>query len=98
MLNFKINKYSELERFFNALEHMEWDQFIGTSKFKKLSFSQLFDLERDLESTWTDLTFFRDPKDLRKEVVDNPLKILDFINDTVKDSNVSKKALQVKSL
>lgn len=98
MLNFKINKYSELERFFNALEHMEWDQFIETSKFKKLSFSQLFDLERDLESTWTDLTFFRDPKDLRKEVVDNPLKILDFINDTVKDSNVAKKALQVKSL
>nr|UPW42061.1 MAG: putative RNA dependent RNA polymerase [Xinjiang mito-like virus 49] len=96
--NISISKCSEWEQFFNMMEHMKWVDFIETSKFKKLTFDQLLDLRLELESAWTDLNFFDDPKDLRKKLIDNPLKILDFISETVRDSNVKEKALAIKSL
>jgi hypothetical protein len=77
---------------------MKWEEFIETSGFKNLTFDQLIDLRLRLESAWTDLTYFNDPKDLRNKVIDNPLKILDFISETVRDSNVKEKARAVKSL
>jgi hypothetical protein len=80
------------------MEHMEWKDFIETSRFKKLTFDQLLDLRIELEGAWTELNFFDDPKDLRKKLIDNPLKILDFISETVRDSNVREKARAIKSL
>lgn len=98
LMSFKLNKYSEWERFFNGMDNMPWVDWIETSYFKKLTFSQLFDLKLSLESTWSDLNFFKGPKDLRKDLIDNPLKVLNFIDETVKNEEVRNKAKEVKSL
>lgn len=43
------------------------------------------------------MTFFRDPKDLRKDIIDNPLKVLDFI-DSIRGKEVQKKIVEIKSI
>jgi len=43
------------------------------------------------------MTFFRDPKDLRKDIIDNPLKVLDFI-DSIRGKEVQKKIIEIKSI
>jgi len=43
------------------------------------------------------LTFFRSPKDLRRNIIDNPLKVLDFI-DSLRGKETQKKISVVKAI
>nr|UPW42116.1 MAG: putative RNA dependent RNA polymerase [Xinjiang mito-like virus 39] len=98
LLNLKINKFEKWERFFNAMEHMEWKDLIETSFFQDLTFNQVFDLKLELEQVVSDLRFFEDPKDVRKNEIDNPLKVLEFIQETVKSPEVSQKMIQISQI
>jgi len=44
------------------------------------------------------LHFFEDRKDLRKTQIDNPLKILDFIDETVRNPEVREKSEPVTTI
>lgn len=77
---------------------MEWKDFLETDHFKDLELNYLLDLKQEIEGYWSDLQFYQDPEDLRKVTIDNPLKILNFIDETVRNPEVLEKSNLVTTI
>jgi len=57
------------------------DNYFQSQRFIDLKLEDLLRHLEELKSIYNDLEFFKDKKDSNKEVIDNPLKVLDFIKD-----------------
>jgi hypothetical protein len=68
-------------RYLNGYRNRERNNYFNTQAFIDLKLSDLLKDFEKLKSIERDLLFFLPKTDLQKEVIDNPLKVLDFIKD-----------------
>jgi len=64
-----------------------WEKLMFRDNFKLVTLDSLLKLHLDLLSYKKNIQFFLTPKELRAVPIDNPLKILDFIQETEKGSS-----------